>query len=156
MARTQRKLIGKAISTSLIAFAVASIANAQTDAPATDTKPELGQPWPEHARNVSRSPDWDVYEFRLHGIKYLQFTRNGTIHAVIGLVDGVTFVVPMGVDAQNVTETTAPAPSAAQVVYRDASTTVTASTQSNGATAFLVQFCPQTGCSGPGFTSQTP
>ena len=156
MFRTQRKFVGKAVSSSLIAFALASAANAQTAAPTADTKPELGQAWPKHAPNVSRSPDWNVYEFRLDGIKYLQFTRNGVIHAVIGVVNGVAFVLPMGRDAQNVTETTAPVSPAGKVVYSDINTLVTAATQSNGATAFTVQSCPQTGCGGPGIASQTP
>ncbi|GLQ90810.1 hypothetical protein [Dyella flagellata] len=153
MSCMSRQLIGKAVSTSLIAFAFASAVNAQTAAPSADSKPEMGQAWPKHAPNVSTNPNWDVYEFHTHGIKYLQFTRNGTIHAVIGIVNGVSFAVPMGVDAQNVTETTVPAPSAAQVVYSDANTTVTATPQGNGVTVFSVDNCPA-GCSGPGITSQ--
>jgi hypothetical protein len=156
MFRTQRKFVGKAVSSSLIAIALASAAHAQTTAPTADTQPELGQAWPKHALNVSRSPGWQVFEIRLHGIKYLQFTRNGVIHAVIGVVNGVAFVLPMGKDAQNVTETTMPVSSAGEVVYSDINTLVTAAPQSNGATAFTVQECPQTGCSGPGIASQTP
>jgi hypothetical protein len=156
MFRTQRKFVGKAVSSSLIAIALASAANAQTAASTADTKPELGQAWPKHAHNVSKSPDWDVYEFRLHGIKYLQFTRHGAIHAAIGVVNGVAFALPIGVDAQNVTETTAPVSPTGEVIYSDANTLVTAATQSNGATAFTVQSCPQTGCGGPGIASQTP
>ena len=157
MFRTQRKFVGKAVSSSLIAFALASAANAQTAAPTADSKPELGQAWPKHALNVSRSPDWDVYEFRLHGVKYLQFSRNGVVHAVIGVVNGVTFVLPMGVDAQNVTETTMGVPSGAQVLYSDANIVIAATPKANGVTTFTTaQTCTTLGCSGPGITSQAP
>ena len=95
MSRTQCKLIGKAISTSLIAFALVPAANAQTIAPAAG----LEQHWPNVA-DMSSSPNWNLYLFHLQGIKFVQVNDLNT--------------------------------------------------------AFTVQSCPQTSCSGPGITSQIP
>jgi len=150
----QGSLVRNALFAGFVALGLTSTAIAQTASPATG----LGASWP-NAADVSAAPNWHVYVFRLHGIKYVQINDlNGTVHAAIGTAKGTTIVLPVGVDAQNVTTTTTAASSAAEVVYHDASTTVTATPQSSGATTFAVQnldqSCPQYDCSGPGVTSQ--
>jgi len=153
MSRTQGS-IRKAVIASLLTIGLASTATAQTSAPATG----LGQSWP-NAADVSAAPNWHVYVFRLHGIKYVQINDiSGTVHAAIGTANGATIVLPVGVDAQHVTTTASGASAASQVVYQDATTTVTAIPQSSGATTFAVQnqaaSCPAYGCSGPGVVTQ--
>jgi hypothetical protein len=137
---------------SAMVLCAASAVSAQTTTPSTG----LGQAWP-NAADVSANPHWHVYTFRLHGIKYVQINDlNGTVHAAIGTANGTTIVLPAGVDAPNVTTAAAPVSSAAQVVYQDATTTITATPQSSGATSFSVlsaASCPQVGCSGPGLAS---
>jgi hypothetical protein len=138
-----------------IALSLTSMAFAQTSTPATG----LGQSWPSTA-DVSVAPNWHVYVFRLHGIKYVQINDlTGIVHAAIGTANGTTIVLPVGVDAQNVTTTTA-VPSVAQLVYQDASTTVTATPQTSGATTFTVKnlddSCPTAQCSGGNVVKQIP
>jgi hypothetical protein len=149
MFRIQRSLVRNAALAGFIALGLTSTAIAQTAAPATG----LGQAWP-NAADVSASPNWHVYVFRLHGIKYIQINDlSGTVHTAIGTANGTTIVLPVGVDAQNVKTAAAAASSTAEVVYSDASTTVTATSQSSGATTFSVaqtEACPQADCSGPG------
>lgn len=144
----------KAAFVSLLTIGLASTATAQTSAPATG----LGQSWP-NAADVSAAPNWHAYVFHLHGIKYVQINDiSGTVHAAIGTANGVTIVLPIGVDAQNVRTTVSAASAAAQVVYQDATTTVTATPQNTGATTFTVTnqaaSCPAYGCSGPGVAAQ--
>jgi hypothetical protein len=151
MSRSQGSLVRKAVFAGVVTIGLMSAAVAQTSTSAAG----LGQSWPNTA-DVSATPNWHVYVFRMHGIKYVQVNDlGGTVHAAIGTANGSTIVLPVGVDAQNVTtEATAVSSSAAQVVYRDASTVVTATPQSSGTTAFVVQnavqSCPAYGCSGPG------
>jgi len=124
-----------------------------TAAAQTTSASGLGQAWP-NAADVSANPNWHVYVFVLNGIKYVQVNDlNGTVHAAVGTASGSTIVLPVGVDANNVA-TTGAAPSSAETVYQDATTTVTATPQSSGSTKFVVQSlstCPQLQCSGPGF-----
>jgi hypothetical protein len=77
--------------------------------------------------------------FVLNGIKYVQVNDlNGTVHAAVGAANGTVVVLPMGVDSQNVQTAASSAPSTAQTVYSDATTTVTAAPQSNGTTQITV------------------
>ena len=149
MSRSQG--VRKAVLAGFVAIGLTSTAFAQTSAPATG----LGQSWP-NATDVSASPNWHVYVFFLQGIKYIQINDlNGTVHAAVGAANGAAIVLPVGVDAQNVTTpATSTASSTAQVVYQDAATTVTATPQSSGKTSFVVEnlqaACPAYGCSGTG------
>jgi hypothetical protein len=122
------------------ALACASPVFGQTSAPATG----LGQAWP-NAADVSTSPRWHVYVFRLHGIKYIQINdRNGIVRAAIGMAAGTSIVLPVGVDAQQVTTTTTTGAmtnavsSVSETVYQDATMIITATPQSNGTMKFAV------------------
>ncbi|QRN56013.1 hypothetical protein ISN74_18655 [Dyella caseinilytica] len=135
----------------MIALCVASTGYAQTATPATG----LGQAWP-NAADLSSSPNWHVYVFVLNGVKYVQVNDlNGTVHAAVGVANGSTSVLPVGVDSQNVTTSaTSSSSSATQTIYNDGTTTVTATPQSNGTTQFnavsaQMQACPDL-CSGGG------
>ena len=150
MFRIQRSLARNAALAGFIALGLTSTAIAQTAAPATG----LGQAWP-NAADVSASPNWHVYVFWLHGIKYVQVNDlNGTVHVAIGTADGTTIVLPVGVDAQNVRASSSTSSTSTTVtVYSDKDTTVTATSQSSGTTTFAVaqtEACPQADCSGPG------
>lgn len=160
MSRNQGSFVRKAALASLVGLCVTSIAFAQTAAPATG----LGQSWP-NAADVSTNPNWHVYVFVLNGVKYIQVNDlNGNVHAAVGTAGGTSIVLPVGVDSQNVATGAQNAPastssnalsatsSAAQTVYQDSSTTVTATPQSSGATKFTVLntvACPSS-CSGGG------
>jgi hypothetical protein len=149
--RTQAQLIRKTALAGLVALCAASTGYAQTAAPATG----LGQAWP-NAADVSASPNWHVYVFMLNGVKYVQVNDlNGTVHAAVAAANGATIALPVGVDSQNVTtDSPASASSAAQTIYSDDTTTVTATPQSNGTTQFNAattrQICQGTNCSGNG------
>lgn len=119
----------------VMALCVASPIFGQTTEPTTG----LGQAWP-NAADVSMSPQWHVYIFKLHGIKYIQINdRQGVVHAAIATAGGTSVVLPMGTNAQQVaTDTPATgASTSAQTVYQDATTSIT-TTQSNGVTQFAV------------------
>jgi hypothetical protein len=122
-----------ALLAALMALGIANGASAQT----ASVSAGLGQAWPNTA-DVSASPNWHVYVFQLNGIEYVQVNDlNGTVHAAIGTAGGTTFVLPLGVDAQNVTTAAPSSTSSGTVtVYSDSTTTVTATPQSNGTTAF--------------------
>jgi hypothetical protein len=139
-----------AILAALLTLGLVGGAHAQT----ASVSAGLGQAWPNTA-DVSTSPHWHVYVFQLNGVKYVQVNDlNGTVHAAVGTASGATIILPMGVDAQNVT-TASVTSQAAETVYQDATTTVTATPQSSGATTFTVRAldtCPQLQCSGPGFS----
>jgi hypothetical protein len=124
--------VRKALLAGVVAIGLTSTAFAQTSTPATG----LGQAWP-NAADVSTNPQWHVYVFVLNGIKYVQVNDlNGTVHAAVATAAGAAIVLPIGVDAQNVHTTASSASSATQTVYSDASTTVTATPQSDGTTRF--------------------
>jgi hypothetical protein len=147
MSRTQG--VRKAVLAGFAALGLTSMAFAQTSTPSTG----FGQAWP-NAADVSANSKWHVYVFYLNGVKYVQVNDlNGNVHAAVGTANGTTIVLPMGVDAKNVTTTPATS-SSAETVYRDAATTVTATPQSDGATMFTVantaDTCPVYDCSNPG------
>ena len=149
--RTKAHFIRNAALSSLFALCAASTAYAQTATPSTG----LGQAWP-NAADQSVSPNWHVYVFVLNGVKYIQINDlNGTVHAALGVANGAAVVLPMGVDAQNVSTTTgssSPSSSTTQTVYNDGTTAVTATPQSDGTTQFsaMTDACPTAGCSGNG------
>jgi hypothetical protein len=148
--RTKAQLIRKSALIGLIALGASSVGFAQTATPATG----LGQAWP-NAADLSTSPNWHVYVFMLNGVEYIQVNDlNGTVHAAVGTANGSTVVLPVGVDSQNVTTTPSTSTSSAstQTVYSDNATTVTATPQSNGTTAFSVvtNMCQGERCSGGG------
>ncbi|QAU22950.1 hypothetical protein EO087_02205 [Dyella sp. M7H15-1] len=157
MSRT--KGIHKAILSGFIILGLSSTAFAQTSTPATG----LGQAWP-NATDLSASPNWHVYVFWLHNIKYVQINDlNGNVHAAIAATNGTTIVLPMGIDSQNVATaehaltSSATAASAVQVVYQDANVAMTATQNVNGTTTFAVtqaQPCPELACSGAGVAPQ--
>jgi len=141
--------VRKALLAGFVALTLTSTAFAQTSTPATG----LGQSWP-NAADLSKSPNWHVYVFVLNGIKYIQINDlNGTVHAAIAVVDGAAAVLPMGIDSQNVQTTTSntasTASSTAQTIYSDATTKVTATPRSSGATTFAAttQTCDALNCS---------
>lgn len=138
--------VRKALLAGLVAFGLTSIAFAQTSTNATG----LGQAWP-NAADLSSNPNWHVYVFNLNGVKYVQINDlNGTVHAAVATASGAVVVLPMGTDSQNV-QTTTTAPSTAQTIYSDATTTVTATPQSNGTTKFnAAETCTGYNCSAGG------
>jgi hypothetical protein len=131
MSRTQG--VRKATLIGLIALGLTSTAFAQTSTPSTG----LGQAWP-NAADVSANSKWHVYVFYLGGVKYVQVNDlNGKVHAAIGTAGDTTIVLPVGIDAQNVTTSTPSTTSSNTVtVYSDNATTITATPQSNGTTVF--------------------
>ncbi|HKT28817.1 hypothetical protein [Dyella sp.] len=137
--------IRKALLAGCAAFGLMSTAFAQTSTPTTG----LGQAWP-NAADVSSNAHWHVYVFYLNGVKYVQVNDlNGTVHAAVGTAGGTTIVLPVGVDAQNVTTSAASTPSSSTVtVYSDSSTTVTATPQNNGTTLFSATPATQEVCQG--------
>jgi hypothetical protein len=148
--------VRKALLAGCIAIGLTSMAFAQTSTLATG----LGQSWPNTA-DVSAAPNWHVYVFRLNGVKYVQINDlGGTVHAALGTANGTTIVLPVGVDAQNVTTTATAASSSVQVVYQDAEIIVTATPQSNGATTFAAKnvqhSCPTAQCSGGNVVTSIP
>jgi hypothetical protein len=155
--RTKASFIRKTALISFIALCAASTGFAQTATPSTG----LGQAWP-NATDVSASPNWHVYVFVLNGVKYIQVNDlNGTVHGAVATANGTLMALPVGVDAQNVTTTTttqsaSSTNSAAQTVYSDGTTTITATPQSSGATqikAATMMVCPTYGCGGGNVTS---
>jgi predicted extracellular nuclease len=132
MFRTQGSLTHKVALAGLITLGLTSAASAQTATPSSG----LGQSWP-NATDVSSNPNWHVYVFALNGIKYIQVNDlDGNVHAAVGTAGGTTIVLPVGVDAQNVSTQAPASTSSTDTVYSDSSTTVTATPQSNGTTQF--------------------
>ncbi|VBT21512.1 hypothetical protein [Burkholderia pseudomallei] len=135
MSCTHGSLSCKLALAGCMAIGMTSATFAQTVTPATG----LGQSWP-NATDQSRSPHWHVYVFRLNGIEYVQINDlNGIVHAAVGTAGGTSVALPVGTDAPNVHTDAAPTLSATtQTVYRDSTTTITATPQSNGTTVFSV------------------
>ncbi len=133
MSCTHGSLSRKLALAGCMAIGMTSAAFAQTVTPATG----LGQSWP-NATDQSRSPQWHVYVFHLNGIKYVQINDlSGTVHAAIGAAGGTSIALPVGSDARYVrTETASTSNTTTQTVYRDSTTTITATPQSNGTTVF--------------------
>jgi hypothetical protein len=103
----------------------------------------LGQAWP-NAEDVSASPNWHVYVFVLNGIKYVQINDlNGNVLGAVGTAGGQFITLPIGRFAQYVStpqeaaaarsETKSVA--ATTTVYKDSTIVITATSQSDGATA---------------------
>ncbi|WP_196240405.1 hypothetical protein [Dyella choica] len=136
-----RKPFGFATRTGVVTalFAALLSASAFAQAPATG----LGQSWP-NATDVSVSPHYHVYVFVREGIRYIQVNNlNGTVLGAVALADNVVLVLPVGADAQYVTTRTSFAQSAAaEAVYSDSSTLVTASPTSTGAVQINVATKP--------------
>lgn len=131
MQKITRAALGMFLGLSLSGWAVAG------EPPATG----LGQAWP-NAVDVSASPNWHVYVFVLNGIKYIQVNDlNGHVIGAIGTAGGQFITLPVGEYSQYVStpQQRAASTSAVQAatpttVYRDSSTVIIASPQSNGAT----------------------
>jgi hypothetical protein len=156
MSSTQGSVVRNVLLAGLVSIGLTSAAFAQTSSSAAG----LGQSWP-NAADVSATPNWHVYVFHLHGIKYVQINDlGGTVHAAIGTANGTAIVLPVGVDAHHVATSAASVSSGTEVVYRDADTTVTATPVSDGVTAFSVQTvdstCHSLDCNGAGSSSQLP
>jgi hypothetical protein len=101
----------------------------------------LGQAWP-NAVDVSLSPHWHVYVFVLNGVKYIQVNDiNGNVIGAVGTAGGQFITLPIGEDSQyvstpqqSVAKTSSTNVTTSTVVYRDSSTVVTATLQSDGIT----------------------
>lgn len=100
----------------------------------------LGQAWP-NAVDVSASPNFHAYVFVLNGIKYVQVNDlNGNVIGAIGTVGGEFITLPIG-QSQNVStpqqhaaRTMSIKTATPTTVYRDGSTVIMATPQSNGMT----------------------
>ncbi|MBE1162508.1 hypothetical protein [Dyella acidiphila] len=101
----------------------------------------LGQAWP-NTTDLSRSPHYHVYSFTQGGVRYIQVNAlDGTVLGAVGTVGGEFIVLPMGNAARVATPqqpaagSDAATPAAAPTpVYRDSSTTITATPMSDGST----------------------
>jgi hypothetical protein len=102
----------------------------------------LGQAWP-NAEDVSASPSWHVYVFVMNGIKYVQVNdSNGNVMGAIGTAGGQFITLPIGEYAQYVSTPQQAAQNHSNIksvapattVYKDSSTVITATPQSNGTT----------------------
>ena len=100
----------------------------------------LGQSWPNTA-DVSRSPTMHAYVFMLRGVKYVQVNDiNGNVLGAVGTSNGEFITLPIGRYSNLVSTPQDPAESpvaaeagAAQTVYQDDTTQVTATPLVNGA-----------------------
>ncbi|RDS80703.1 hypothetical protein [Dyella psychrodurans] len=127
-------LLRKTILASLIASGLTTAAAARDAAPVSG----LGQSWP-NAPDVSTSVHYHVYRFERDGIEYIQVNDlRGNVRAAVAITQGVTFALPIGVDAQNVAiiQNTSPT-DFTQVLYHDDSLTVTAEPQSDGSVSVV-------------------
>lgn len=123
----------------------------------------LGQSWP-NSPNVSASPHWNVYVFRLKGVTYYQVNDlDGGVHMAVAVEGGRALALPVGVDASRVvtghlgygpansrassaTRLLASPGEPAETVYQDGSVTIAATTPLAGMTTFSVAVAP---CSDP-------
>jgi hypothetical protein len=92
----------------------------------------LGESMPK-ASNLSRDPEWQVYEFERDGIRYLQINdHTSRARAAIGQIGTTAWVLPIGRDADRVSiQANASAAIAGRVVYWDDKVEVVHSRQSN-------------------------
>ena len=124
-----------------LAMGVSGIATA-SNPPTTG----LGQAWP-NATDVSASPNWHVYVFVLNGVKYVQINDlNGDVLGAIGTAGGQFITLPIGQFSQYVStpqqaaaRSNAQPTAAATTVYRDSSTVITVTPQSDGTAALTVK-----------------
>lgn len=129
---TRGSFAKKVALAALMALGGTSAVYSQTATPSSG----LGQQWP-NAADLSADPGWHVYVFILDGIEYVQVNDlNGTVHAAISTDGNTTIVLPMGVDAQNVSTVQTASTSATVTVYSDSVITVTATPQNDGTTLF--------------------
>ncbi|TCV92076.1 hypothetical protein EC912_10868 [Luteibacter rhizovicinus] len=99
----------------------------------------LGQAWP-NAADVSASPHYHVYVFERLGVRYVQVNDlNGTVHGAFAYSGSDIMGLPIGVDAARLATPTEPlsAPpatgtTAGEIVYRDASVTISVQPQADG------------------------
>ena len=98
----------------------------------------LGQSWP-NTTDVSSNPNFHAYVFKRSGIKYIQVNDiNGNILGAVGTQNGVFITLPVGQFAAEVStpeataSTTAMASGTSSMIYRDKTTTVTATPLSDG------------------------
>jgi hypothetical protein len=147
MQKLTRAALGMFVAMSLSGLATAA------QPPATG----LGQAWP-NAVDVSASPNWHVYVFVLNGIEYIQVNDlDGRVIGAVASAGGQFITLPVGEDAQYVST---PQQRAAQplpptstargtTVYRDSSTVITATPQSNGVTMLKAANTSLTTCTDP-------
>jgi len=148
------KLSRRAIVVSLACMGISGLVSA-AQPPSTG----LGEAWP-NATDVSLSPHYHVYLFVRDGIRYIQVNEgNGAVDAAIANANGLVLTLPVGRSAQHV-RVLDPAGSvvsadsistgATETIYRDATTTITATPQNNAATQITVaNTCTDPGrCSG--------
>jgi len=137
MHKVTRAALGMFLGLSFFGLAM----TAEAEAPATG----LGQAWP-NAVDVSLSPHWHVYVFVLNGVKYVQVNDlSGNVIGAVGTAGGQFITLPIGEDSQYVStpqqraaHTSSSEAAAATTIYRDSSTVVTATPQSDGATQLNV------------------
>jgi hypothetical protein len=125
----------RAVLFAALAVGISSVAVARS--PATG----LGQAWP-NATDMSASPHYHAYRFVQNGVRYIQVNSlDGTVLGAVGTAGSEFIVLPIG-NASQVSTPQQPASAAAtaaspasEVVYRDASTLITATPQTDGTTA---------------------
>lgn len=144
----------RAIAVGIAAMGISGFVSA-AQSPSTG----LGEAWP-NTTDVSLSPHYHVYVFVRDGVRYVQVNEEaGTVDAAVATADGTVLALPVGRYAEHVqvVHRTASSASAAttstgatETIYRDATTTITATPQSNGTTQFAVAvLCSDpTRCSG--------
>jgi hypothetical protein len=131
MRKMIRAALGVCLGLSLSGWAAAA------QPPATG----LGEAWPS-AEDVSLSSNWHVYVFVMNGVEYIQVNDlDGHVMGAIATAGGQFITLPIGVYSRYVSTPeqhaarTASVPAApATVVYRDSSTMITATPQSDGTT----------------------
>lgn len=140
-----RKPFGFAAHTRVITIAFAALVSTSAFAQAPSTG--LGQAWP-NATDVSVSPHYHVYVFVRDGIRYVQVNDlNGTVRAAVAIADNVVLVLPVGVDAADVTTGRSVASGNAGVpdtVYSDGTARITATVTSTGTVHANVATTPVT------------
>lgn len=134
------KLSLRALVMGLIATGISGVAVASQ--PTTG----LGESWP-NTTDVSLNPHYHVYVFMRNGIRYIQVNElDGTIDAAVATANGTVLTLPIGQTADQVrilqlTQRGAPQATPANtavVVYRDATTTVSAIPLSNGTSQVML------------------
>jgi hypothetical protein len=131
MRKVIRAALGVCLGLSLSGWAVAA------QPPTTG----LGEAWPNTV-DVSASPNWHVYVFVMNGVEFIQVNDlHGRVIGAVATAGGQFVTLPIGVYSRFVSTSqqhgarTSSVPTApATVVYRDSSTMITATPQSDGTT----------------------